>query len=878
MADFAGSAFIWADGPATPRRNEFVVFVRRFTLEARPDHFSISLFADTRYRLWVNSSLIGCGPARFFTQHPEYDAFDIAHALAEGENEIVVEVNWFGASSFQTMPDGQAGFIAAGGIQGCGLETPGEWLAFNTEEWDSQAPAYSFAQGPVEMRDLRLASQRTPAKVVVLDGARCPWPKPEPPTGTPLPFNLVQAGQPAAQGGLAPSILRGFNAVDSRQNQPGSLEWKGRPFCGFEAHIWSPRNQEVEMECFWSEQLLNGQPVAAVYDARSGNHGSARVRLNKGWNHLFGSFEVLTEIWCWLTGFPPDSGVSMHATQDKEDPNAFLVSPVMQERPKPEGGRDGWRKESGDPMLCTPARVTAWNRLVPGAEPPCVFVHKVEGEFLGHIRLDVEGPAGTIVDVTTDDWQKEDGTAWLYLSNPFCDTTDRFILSGGRQTLDLFHPRGGKVIQATLRSPGEPAKLHGMSILSRQIWAGQAPQFSCGDPVLDWTWKAAFRTLTSSTDDAYSDCPWRERGSYIGDSLVSLHLSFLLTHDLRTPGRTLAAFGRGQREDGMLAGCAPAWLRATHEDFTLIWVLAIRDWINQTGSLDLPRQVLPCLKRIWASPAWKRGESGLFNLNGTRAFFDWGIIPSERIGDGNAGINILLAAAAKASGEILSALGEPDSVSGLAQELEKAIFAELWHTGEGRLLAGMGQETPALHANVLALWSGLGAPEQRASILDYLEPRLLSNLSTGLASGEGKGHLELYFMHYLLPALAEMGRPDLAETMIQDHYGYLMSLGDDTLPECFNRVSQGGGSRCHTWSGAPAVYAARYVLGLRPLGPNRLLFSPIVHGISQARGEVCHGAGTASAEWRRVDGRIVGRVQAPDGVVVEPGPGVVLEA
>lgn len=853
--------FVWVDSPR--RRNMFVVFRRSFHLDAAPERFPLALFADTRYRLLVNGRFVAAGPGRFFIPYPEFDEIDIAGKLQPGANEVTVEVNWFGASSFQTMPDSQPGLIAWGGAGGVDLSTPGDWSAEDSEQWASEAPAYSFAQGPAEIRDFRKPSH--PVEVRVLQGPERPWGPLLPYSGTPLPFDRKGPDHKDAQGSIEPRRLWGFNV-----HNPGAAlpEGQNRPLCGFSTRIWSPKAQTVEMDGFWSQCLLNGETVDFSYGTPWGNHASCSASLKEGWNHLFGSFEVLTEYWTWLTGFPLSSGVSLHADQDTEDVMAFRVSGLLTERPAP-GDEAHWSKTPGDPSLCTPARVAAWDRFVPGGSPVQVHAFGFKGEFHGHLELDVEGPAGSIVDVTTDDWQNEDGTAALYRSNPFCDTTERFVLAGGRQVFTLFHPRGGKVVQVTLRGAGtEVPRLHDLAVYSRQIWSPDLPEFSCGHRELDWAWRPSFLTLSSSTDDAYSDCPWRERGSYIGDCLVNMHLTFLMTHDLRTARRTMLAFGRGQREDGQLPGVAPAWLRATHEDYTLLWIIAVRDYWLHTGDREFLEECRSAIERIWLCPSWKTHESGLWSLIGTRAFLDWGILSSEKEGEANACVNILRVAAARATGEILSALGHADPFSGQAESVERAIFDVLWNPKEGRLLPGLGQSTHGLHANTLALWSGLGTEDQRSQILAYLEPLVLQNLKRGLDEGPSKGHLELYFFYFLLPALAEAGRPDLAEQVVADHFGYLMTLGDDTLPECFSRAAGGVGSRCHSWSGAPALYAARYVLGLRQTGPREFLFRPMVHGIASAKGSIPCPGGIISVEWKREGGDFVAHISSPDGVLV----------
>ena len=89
------------------------------------------------------------------TQFAEFDTFGLAPQLSRGANLIRVEVNFYGTASFQSMPDGQPGFIAAGGLAdgSISLATPGDWRARVHAAWSAEAVAFSFAQNPAEICD-----------------------------------------------------------------------------------------------------------------------------------------------------------------------------------------------------------------------------------------------------------------------------------------------------------------------------------------------------------------------------------------------------------------------------------------------------------------------------------------------------------------------------------------------------------------------------------------------------------------------------------------------------------------------------------------------------------------------------------------------------
>ncbi|TVR46551.1 MAG: hypothetical protein EA425_17130 [Puniceicoccaceae bacterium] len=896
----AGAVWIRDDAP---ERNQFVCFERCFTLVEQPAGALLHLFADTRYRLQVNGRFVASGPGRFVTSHPEYDTHELAPLLVAGENRIQVVVNFFGAASYQSMPDGRPGFWAAGGCGAVSFATPGEWTARRPGAWRWDAPLFSFAQSPVEICDTRLLEAGEPVAPAVCHGADAPWGPLQPYSGAPAPFAEIQPRRIELAGLLSDGERRhGFmshNALALRQiGQPRRAPWTA-----FATWIRSPREQTVKISCFWSDLLLNGRPVAVDKRSDLGNHATALLDLAAGWNLLVGEVEVLAEFWAYCLGIPQDAEVGLHACQDSAEPRPLAVAPPMERsalqlpRPGDTEPPAGWMRHDGDPSALTPARMMGWDRPVPEVVRGLAMERWSEiaaftgraatwclsfsGDFLGHVVAEVEAPAGSVLDVACDDWIREDGAAGLYRSNPFTDAADRFILRGGRQVVETFHPRGGKFLQVTLRAPdgGDAGRLvlHRVWVRSRQTLEADESAFACDLSELEWAWPTAIRTLQSCTEEAYTDTPWRERASYIGDSLVNFHLQALFSRDLRTPRRVLRSFAQSQLPDGQLPCCTPSWLRRPHEDYTLLWIQWLRDFWAQTGDRGLVEEMWPAVERIWASPTWDRHHSGLWNADGKRLFIDWGCARSDREGEANGVLNFLRLLAARASAELAEVLGKTGWAARMIEDseaVEAALFTELWDDGRRRFRAALGADGPALHANILALAVGAGSVEQRRQVLATIEPALRDNLRNGLENGRGGSHAELYFLYFLLPALAELDRPDLAEFLIREHYGYLRSWGDDTLAECFYQRAAGTGSRCHSWSGGAAVYAARYVLGLRPAVPGSLeawIFQPVVAGIRQASGRIAHPLGWLEVSWRRQDEAIVATLNAPDGVrIVRP--------
>ncbi len=94
-------SMIWL--PSAPAGKQvYVVFRKRFDLDAMPSSATLHIFADSRYILWINGRYVERGPCRFDPKGPEYDTLDIQPHLHLGANAIAVLVHHFHDGSDRT--------------------------------------------------------------------------------------------------------------------------------------------------------------------------------------------------------------------------------------------------------------------------------------------------------------------------------------------------------------------------------------------------------------------------------------------------------------------------------------------------------------------------------------------------------------------------------------------------------------------------------------------------------------------------------------------------------------------------------------------------------------------------------------------------------
>ncbi|MDX2111812.1 MAG: family 78 glycoside hydrolase catalytic domain [Verrucomicrobiota bacterium] len=906
----ACSQFIWNE-PTGLGRNLFLLFQRKLELGQAPEKAELQLFADSLYRLQVNGIVVGTGPARFLPSHPEFDTFDIAPYLRAGSNRILVVVNSRGCSSYQGVPS-RGGFVAGGAIADGehthSLATPGDWQVLRSDAWDAWAEPFSFAQGPIEVCDLR----KLPDSATGLDALDWQVPvlaEPQAHWGPLAPRSIAYPSRREIHPGLI-KMIAPIRHTTLRYSFKSKLEF-GKDYTPrsrqpFFTHLFSPTEQEVTLGVFWGPVYLNGTELKHENDPLHGDRQIARASLRQGWNLLVGMPEMLQSCWPFLIEIPDGLGLELCGLPGQDAEIAFYLGPVLEheayrkwvEGKQPEkatelGGFPAlWKPTASLPYSPSPSRDLSWDDVnsnhkqnlrhlgaitlpIGESSGAATAVFDFQREYLGHIRIVVEAPAGTVIDIGYDERLRGDGAIGYFATHWGVNTADRFVLSGGKQTLETYHERGGRYLQVTARDSSGPVILHGVGVIQR---VGDHPvvgSFECADPVLNWTWKTGIETLRSSMSDGWID-PWRERGLYLGDAKVETHATRMFTNDYRLERWAIRLYAHGQFANDQIPDVVPSHHFHALSDYTLIWIHILRDFWAATGELSLVKELWPMVERILHSPHWKRGPMDLWETpDDTMVFIDWGTTQEARLGV-NAVLNAFRIRALDYAGEMCAALGRMDeSATWLAEaaRVRDAYQAFFWLPEKKRYAACWHQDklsiTPALHANVLALAYGITTPQQTPGVLGYVKDGLAHNLVLTT------GHIELYFFYFTLAALYRHGETALAEQIVRTHYGKMYDAGAWGFWETLARGHVAAGSHCHGWATGPMVYFMEKVLGVglaRPGDPSHVLIAPESESLNWARGVYPHPQGLVAVDWK-VNGTVLTvEVTAPKEVRVTIAP------
>ena len=214
------------------------------------------------------------------------------------------------------------------------------------------------------------------------------------------------------------------------------------------------------------------------------------------------------------------------------------------------------------------------------------------------------------------------------------------------------------------------------------------------------------------------------------------------------------------------------------------------------------------------------------------------------------------------------AIGKEDEARNLERRvtiLSRSIPMSFWDEQKGCYRDNLKGTTHSLDSSLFAVRAGIVTPEQLSAIRIHVTRELRSVFLNGY-DATGGFNVSSAFAFYIFDGLYMAGMAEVAENLMRQGWGHLLSHGLKTTPEYFTMDQ----SLCHAWSASPAYYLSKYVLGIVfPDAPNldTVRINVQAHGITAAEGAWPHPRGVIEVKWH-MDGerRIFDFVRAPAGV------------
>lgn len=476
-------------------------------------------------------------------------------------------------------------------------------------------------------------------------------------------------------------------------------------------------------------------------------------------------------------------------------------------------------------------------------------------EVMGYVNLRIKSNSGGIVDLGYSE----------ILDSGICNAhrnglryADRVVLRPGEAQYETFDKRGFRYMQLDFRELGGPVTIEsvGLGFSTYPVkWRGS---FACSDDLLNDIWNVSVYTVQLNMEDAYTDCPWRERAAWMGDARVEALVNYYSFGDTALARQMWREIARSQHEDGITNCFAPGDLGPCTPipSFCLIWILSIWDYYLYTGDKDLVAELYPNVKKALKWFAGYTNDMGLASHLPYWMFIDWADVD---IRGAVTSLNCFLAGALNDAAKMAKLIGKDDEAkkhSAAAAKLTTAINRHLFDAERGVYVDchcdGEPSGVVSEQSNSVAVVFGVAPREAWPRLLDYIHSPENQVVRAGSP----------YFSFYVLQALWQAGRKERALEYIRGKWGDMLAKGATTCWEQWNQDH----SLCHGWSGGPGMDLPAEILGIRPLSPGFRKFqvAPEPFGLEWAEGAVPTPRGLIEVHWKRGNGFALS-VTAPKG-------------
>lgn len=404
--------------------------------------------------------------------------------------------------------------------------------------------------------------------------------------------------------------------------------------------------------------------------------------------------------------------------------------------------------------------------------------------------LKVEAPAGLEIDMRTDNYADPAGnglsTRNTYVTREGVQEFEGLSWMNG-QVVYYKIPAGVKIISLQYRESGYNTEFEG--------------SFTSDDEFFNTLWEQSLRTLYITMRDNFMDCPDRERAQWWGDvtneMMMMMYSLDTSSYDLYEKG--LDTLMGWTTDNNILHTVVPCHGNDGQElpMQMLAGINGMWEYYLYTGRTEKMSEMYDYIKNYLN--LWSIGANGLVNHRGGGwDWMDWGsyadVAPIE---------NAWYFMASKVAKQFAEVLGHEEDIPQYVAKMEsiKASYDTMW-TDAGYYKAS-GNGKPDDRANALAVLSGLASEDKYPVIQD-----VLTNVQNSSP----------YMEKYVLDALCEMDRMDLAQARIKDRYANMVEGPDaySTLWEFWDRYA---GTKNHAWTGGPLITMSKYMAGVAPITP-----------------------------------------------------------
>jgi hypothetical protein len=446
----------------------------------------------------------------------------------------------------------------------------------------------------------------------------------------------------------------------------------------------------------------------------------------------------------------------------------------------------------------------------------------------------------------------------------FTGMGDRWRLAASEPDCTVRSPslwwRAGRYVRLRISTADEPLTVAGLELLLTGYPLSRDGAWASSDESWDRLMPLFENSYRVAAHEVWTDSPYYEQMSYVGDTLLSARSNYAWFGDDRLSRRALRLFDWSRRGSGLVAERYPSAWRQESATYALLWPIMVRDFAWWRDDPAFVRDLLPGVRSLMAQFDHLAGAGQLLGTVPGWPFVDWvpqwheGCGPGVREGDSSI-VNLHWVLALLATADLEQAHGDPVLAHhgrARARRVFDRILNAYWDESRGMVLDSRASDEVSEHAQVFALLTG------------FLDAERTRKCLAALRRGKGLARMTIYASHYLLEALYLHHQGEMFHRRLE-FWRALPGQGFTATPE----MPEPSRSDAHAWGAHPAWHTLSSIAGVRPDAPGfrRVRVEPMPGPLTRFTARVVHPRGVIGVEYRRLaDGHSGYTVTLPDGI------------
>ncbi len=444
------------------------------------------------------------------------------------------------------------------------------------------------------------------------------------------------------------------------------------------------------------------------------------------------------------------------------------------------------------------------------------YVYDFGQVLVGHTRVRIQGPEEHVIVVRHAEELLESGEPRFDM-RANCRYEELPVLSGEEDLIEFYDYRSFRYLEI-LDAPREP-----------EVWVevrhhpfdSDKARFTSTHNLLEDTWTMCRNGVQMGAQDVFVDCPSREKGQYLGDTVIAARSHMWLTADPTLTQKAVMDFAHSRHIHPGLMAVAPGNFMQEIAEYSLQFPLLVLHYYRMSGDRTVAQFAADAVfEDLFAYFAQYENEAGLLagidKKNSKWVLVDW----PENLRDeydydysiehGNTVLNAFYYGALRAAAQLQRLLGRNGvRYDTRADRLALAFAEHLADPDTGLYLDAPGASHSSLHANAVPLAFGLSEGANRNRMLEHIREK-------GLSCG-------VYIASYVIEGCFLSGAADLGFALLTstDKHSWheMLRHGATTCMEAWGPEQKWNTSWLHPWSSSPIYLIAEYVFGLSPEEP-----------------------------------------------------------